>query len=226
MFLGEFQHTMDSKGRVVIPSKFRDELQQGCVITKGQDNCLQILTKSNWEEEAMKMASLPSTDRTSRQLRRALFSGAIDVKIDSAGRVQIPENLRVYSGIDINEEVVNLELKRKYQIDLSKMKDEHKERINSLKKLTSENIQKDVLFSELVKFLNVKVEQKELQEYIQKYYGEKIDQRTAETAYGTLLRNKIADESMKTFKIKETKLSLEELMKKGSQNHESSTHSH
>jgi len=53
----------------------------------------------------MKMASLPSTDRTSRQLRRALFSGAIDVKIDSAGRVQIPENLRVYSGIDINEEV-------------------------------------------------------------------------------------------------------------------------
>ena len=128
--------------------------------------------------------------------------------------------------IDINEEVVNLELKRKYQIDLSKMKDEHKERIDSLKKLTSENIQKDVLFSELVKFLNVKVEQKELQEYIQKYYGEKIDQRTAETAYGTLLRNKIADESMKTFKIKETKLSLEELMKKGSQNHESSTHSH
>ena len=54
MFLGEFQHTMDSKGRVVIPSKFREELQQGCVITKGQDNCLQILTKSNWEEEAIK----------------------------------------------------------------------------------------------------------------------------------------------------------------------------
>ena len=59
-----------------------------------------------------------------------------------------------------------------------------------------------------------------------KYYGEKIDQRTAEAAYSTLLRNKIADESMKTFKIKETKLSLEELMKKGSQNHESSTNSH
>ena len=56
------------------------------------------------------------------------------------------------------------------------MKEEHKERIDSLKKLTSENIQKDVFFSELVKFLNVKVEQKELQEYIQKYYGEKIDQ--------------------------------------------------
>ena len=74
--------------------------------------------------------------------------------------------------IDINDEVVNLELKRKYQIDLSSMKDEHKERIDSLKKLTSENIQKDVLFSELVKFLNVKVEQKELQEYIDNTYSQ------------------------------------------------------
>ena len=105
VFLGEFQHTMDSKGRVVIPSRFRDELQQGCVITKGQDNCLQILTKSNWELEASKMASLPSTDKTSRQLKRALFSGAIDVNIDTAGRVSIPENLRQYSGIDFNDDV-------------------------------------------------------------------------------------------------------------------------
>jgi hypothetical protein len=76
--------------------------------------------------------------------------------------------------------------------------------------------------------LKVQVDQTELQEYVKKYYGEKIDQRTAETAYGTLLRNKIADESMKTFKIKETKLSLEELMKKGTHDHshESGTHSH
>ena len=72
----------------------------------------------------------------------------------------------------------------------------------------------------------MKVEQKELQEHVKKYYGEKIDQRTAEAAYGTLLRNKIADKSMKTFKIKETKLSLEDMMNKGSHNHESSTHSH
>ncbi|MDA8695299.1 hypothetical protein N9M32_04045, partial [Alphaproteobacteria bacterium] len=79
---------------------------------------------------------------------------------------------------------------------------------------------------ELVKYLDVKVEQNELQEHIQKYYGEKVDQRAAETAYGTLLRNKIADNSMKTFKIKETKLSLEEMMKKGSHNHEPGSHSH
>ena len=141
----------------------------------------------------------------------------------------IEDLLKVLSNkkkIEVNSEVVDLELKRKYQIDLATMKDEHKERIDSLKKLTSENIQKDFIFSELVKFLDAKVDQKELQEHIQKYYGEKIDQRTAETAYGTLFRNKIADQSMKTFKIKETKLSLDEMMKKGSHNHESGTHSH
>ena len=128
--------------------------------------------------------------------------------------------------IDIHQEVVDLELKRKYQVDTSTLKDEHKERVDNLKKLTSDNIQKDFIFSELVKYLDVKVDQKELQEHVKKYYGDKIDQRTAETAYGTILRNKIADHSMKTFKIKETKLSLEEMMKKGSHNHESSTHSH
>lgn len=128
--------------------------------------------------------------------------------------------------IDIHQEVVDLELKRKYQVDTSTLKDEHKDRVDNLKKLTSDNIQKDFIFSELVKYLDVKVDQKELQEHVQKYYGDKVDQRTAETAYGTLLRNKIADHSMKTFKIKETKLSLEEMMKKGSHNHESSTHSH
>ncbi len=128
--------------------------------------------------------------------------------------------------IDIHNEVIDLELKRKYQVDVTTLKDEHKERVDNLKKLTGDNIQKDFIFSELVKFLDVKVDQKELQEHVQKYYGEKVDQRAAETAYGTLLRNKIADSSMKTFKIKETKLSLEDMMKKGSHNHESSTHSH
>ena len=127
--------------------------------------------------------------------------------------------------INIHQEVVALELRRKYQIDISSLKEEHKERADNLKKLTNENIQKDFFFSELIKYLDVKVEQKELQEHVKKYYGEKIDQRTAEAAYGTLLRNKIADKSMKTFKIKETKLSFEEMMKKGSHNYESSTDS-
>ncbi len=105
VFLGEYQHTMDSKGRVVIPSKFRRELQQGCVVTKGQDNCLQILTKKSWSLLSERMADLPVTEKSSRQLRRAIFSGAVDSKLDSAGRIQIPENLRDYSGIPINGDV-------------------------------------------------------------------------------------------------------------------------
>jgi len=105
VFLGEYKHTMDSKGRIVIPSKFRDELKQGCVITKGQDNCLQILTKINWEEEAGTIAALPKTNKTSRQIRRALFSGAIDASIDSSGKILIPENLRAYSFMSLGQPI-------------------------------------------------------------------------------------------------------------------------
>ena len=76
-----------------------------------------------------------------------------------------------------------------------------------------DNLKKDVLYSELVAFFKVSVEQKELQEYIKSHFRDKIDQRTAEMAYATLLRNKIAIESMKAFKVKETKLSLDNFMK-------------
>ena len=178
----------------------------------------------NNDEELIKILKLDSVDDLNTKIS--------DKLIEDVNYLQkeffIEDLLKVLSEkkkINVHSEVVDLELKRKYQIDLSTLKDEHKDRIDNLKKLTSDNIQKDFIFSELVKFLDAKVDQKELQEHIQKYYGEKIDQRTAETAYGTLLRNKIADQSMKTFKIKETKLSLEDMMKKGSHNNESGTNS-
>ena len=105
VFLGEYKHTMDEKGRIVIPSRFRDELKQGCVVTKGQDNCLQILTKKSWKEEAGSVAALSKTNKTSRQIARSLFSGAIDVSLDSAGKILIPENLRAYSFIKSGESI-------------------------------------------------------------------------------------------------------------------------
>ena len=105
MFLGEYKHTMDEKGRIVIPSRFRDELKQGCVVTKGQDNCLQILTNKSWKEEAGSVAALSKTNKTSRQIARSLFSGAIDVSLDSAGKILIPENLRAYSFIKSGESI-------------------------------------------------------------------------------------------------------------------------
>jgi MraZ protein len=112
---------MDSKGRVVIPSKFRRELQQGCVVTKGQDNCLQILTKKSWTSLSEEMVDLPVTEKSSRQLRRAIFSGAVDSKLDSAGRIPIPENLRKYSQIDINDEVTVTGIGNAIEIWSSKM---------------------------------------------------------------------------------------------------------
>jgi len=178
----------------------------------------------NNDEELIKILKLDSVDDLNTKISDKLNEDVNYLQKEFF----IEDLLKVLSEkkkINVHSEVVDLELKRKYQIDLSTLKDEHKDRIDNLKKLTSENIQKDFIFSELVKYLDAKVDQKELQEHIQKYYGEKIDQRTAETAYGTLLRNKIADQSMKTFKIKETKLSLEDMMKKGSHNNEPSTNS-
>ena len=105
VFLGEYKHTMDEKGRIVIPSRFRDELKQGCVVTKGQDNCLQILTTKSWKQEAGSVAALSKTNKTSRQIARSLFSGAIDVSLDSAGKILIPENLRAYSFIKSGESI-------------------------------------------------------------------------------------------------------------------------
>ena len=178
----------------------------------------------NNDEELIKILKLDSVDDLNTKISDKLTEDVNYLQKEFF----IEDLLKVLSEkkkINVHSEVVDLELKRKYQIDLSTLKDEHKDRIDNLKKLTSDNIQKDFIFSELVKFLDAKVDQKELQEHIQKYYGEKIDQRTAETAYGTLLRNKIADQSMKTFKIKETKLSLEDMMKKGSHNNELGTNS-
>ena len=178
----------------------------------------------NNDEELIKILKLDSVDDLNTKISDKLNEDVNYLQKEFF----IEDLLKVLSEkkkINVHSEVVDLELKRKYQIDLSSLKDEHKDRIDNLKKLTSDNIQKDFIFSELVKYLDAKVDQKELQEHIQKYYGEKIDQRTAETAYGTLLRNKIADQSMKTFKIKETKLSLEDMMKKGSHNNEPGTNS-
>ena len=105
VFLGEYKHTMDLKGRIVVPSKFRNELKQGCVVTKGQDNCLQIHTRKTWKNEAESIAALSKTNKTSRQIMRSLFSGAVDTNLDSAGKILIPETLREYAYMFFGEEI-------------------------------------------------------------------------------------------------------------------------
>lgn len=108
MFLGEYQHALDDKGRVVLPRKFRDSLEHGCVITKGQENCLYVFTMAGWEKEMAKVAKLPRTDRRSRNFSRSFFAGASDQGLDKQGRIAIPETLRVYAALDRDVTVVGV----------------------------------------------------------------------------------------------------------------------
>ena len=76
MFLGEYSHSLDEKGRVVMPSKFRVGLAGGCVLTKGQERCLYVFATDRWDEEAQKVRKLPRTDRRARNYSRSFFASA------------------------------------------------------------------------------------------------------------------------------------------------------
>lgn len=97
MLLGEYKHIIDEKGRVAIPAKFRESLDSGAIITRGLDHCLFIFSSSEWQTLAKKLVSLPLAKSDSRAFARLMLSGASDVKLDTQGRVLIPENLREYA---------------------------------------------------------------------------------------------------------------------------------
>lgn len=99
MFIGEYQHTLDGKGRVAIPAKFRKELTKGAVVTKGLDNCLCMYTKSEWQKLATKLAALPISQANSRAFARLMLAGAMDVDIDRQGRALVPDYLRSFAAL-------------------------------------------------------------------------------------------------------------------------------
>ena len=104
MFLGEFEHSIDDKGRVAIPARFREELGEGMVLTRGFDLCLQAFPRHVWQQLAQKVSSLSLGNLEARNLRRMLFSNAAEVEVDRQGRILVPQNLREYAGI--SEQVV------------------------------------------------------------------------------------------------------------------------
>jgi len=108
MFLGEYSHSIDDKGRVVMPSKFRGELDDGLVITKGQERCLYVFPNARWDVEADKVLKLPRTDRRARSYSRAFFASATNQSLDRAGRCQIPEKLRSYAGLGKDVTVIGV----------------------------------------------------------------------------------------------------------------------
>ncbi|MEA2064796.1 MAG: division/cell wall cluster transcriptional repressor MraZ [Patescibacteria group bacterium] len=99
MFIGEYQHNIDEKGRLAIPVKFRVELKRGAVVTRGLDNCLFLYTKEEWEKLAGKLSALPFSKSDSRAIGRLMLAGAMDVKIDKNGRVVLPDYLRRFANI-------------------------------------------------------------------------------------------------------------------------------
>ncbi|MDI6717586.1 MAG: division/cell wall cluster transcriptional repressor MraZ [Patescibacteria group bacterium] len=97
MFIGEFQHNLDEKGRIAIPSKFRGKLSSGAIVTRGLDRCLFVFTAGEWEILAQKLMALPMSQSNSRAFVRLMMSGAVDVEIDKQGRILIPDYLRKYA---------------------------------------------------------------------------------------------------------------------------------
>mgnify|MGYP003795095171 FL=1 len=105
MFIGEYQHIIDDKSRIIMPSKFREDLGYNFIMTKGLDNCLFVYPKEEWTILEGKLRSLPLTNRDARAFVRFFFSGATECILDKQGRILIPNNLREHAKL-IKEAVI------------------------------------------------------------------------------------------------------------------------
>lgn len=100
MFMGQFQHSLDPKGRLIIPAKFRELLGDTFILTKGLDRCLFVYPKDEWAVLEQKLKSLPFTQKDARAFIRFFFSGAVEIEMDKQGRILIPPQLREHARID------------------------------------------------------------------------------------------------------------------------------
>lgn len=108
MFMGEYTHNMDKKGRLIIPAKIRDELEEKFVITRGLDNCLFLYPMPEWKKLEEKLTSLPMTSKNARNFVRFFFSGANECELDKQGRVSLPLNLRDFAQFEREIVIVGL----------------------------------------------------------------------------------------------------------------------
>lgn len=114
MFIGEYAHAVDSKNRIIIPSKFRDELGERFILTKGLDGCLYAYPMDEWSALEEKLKKLPITSKDARAFVRFFFSGANDSEIDKQGRVLIPSNLIEYACI--KKDIVSIGVSNRIEI--------------------------------------------------------------------------------------------------------------
>lgn len=142
MFIGEYLHNIDDKGRLAIPTKFRADLSKGAVVTRGVDNCLFLYPLSEWQKLADKVAKLPISQANNRAFSRHMLAGAMDIAPDKQGRVILPDYLREYAGIKDKKviiaglydrlEIWNEEAWRKYKEDTEKSSSEIAEALGEM----------------------------------------------------------------------------------------------
>lgn len=99
MFIGEYKYNLDSKNRLALPSKFRKSFTSGAIITRGLDNCLFIYTVKEWNKLVEKLAKLPISQQKSRAFSRLMLAGAMDARLDSQGRIILPDYLKDFAGL-------------------------------------------------------------------------------------------------------------------------------
>ena len=118
MFMGEFHHNLDEKNRLIIPSKFRDELGKKFIITRGLEECLFVYSMEEWNKIVDKLRSLPFTNKDARTFMRMFLSGATECELDSNSRIIIPSNLINYSSLE--KEVIVIGVNERLEIWSSK----------------------------------------------------------------------------------------------------------
>jgi len=99
MFIGEYSHNIDDKGRMAVPAKFRSKLKSGAVVTRGLDNCLFLFSKEEWQKLAEKVANTPISQSNSRAFARFMLAGASEAEFDKQGRILLPEYLRGHANL-------------------------------------------------------------------------------------------------------------------------------
>lgn len=100
MFMGEYNHTIDAKGRLIVPAKFREALGDEFVVTKGLDGCLFVYSNSEWNAFEEKLRTLPLTNKNARQFTRFFLAGAATCEVDKQGRILLPQVLREFAKLE------------------------------------------------------------------------------------------------------------------------------
>ena len=100
MFMGEYNHIIDAKGRLIIPARFRELLGEEFILTKGLDGCLSIYPMDAWEAFETKLRALPLTNKNARTFTRFFVAGATNCELDRQGRILVPQTLREFAGLD------------------------------------------------------------------------------------------------------------------------------